>query len=110
VSIRECRVELLLGRMVRDTDGAKVGRIEDIVAGTLEGEFVVKEYLVGEYGLLSRMDILAERSAIRLVTWMLEKFRGERSEGFAVRWDQLDLSDPGHPRTTVTKAELKERE
>jgi hypothetical protein len=109
MNVRECHVELLLGRLVRDSEGAKVGRIEEIVAGMMDGETVVKEYLVGEYGLLARMDVLAERSAIRAITWILERVRGDSNDGYAVRWNQMDLSDPDRPVTTVPKSELKAR-
>jgi hypothetical protein len=109
VTVRECPVEALLGRMVRDSEGRKVGHIEDLVTGTIDGEVVVKEFLCGEMGLLARFDVLAERSAIRIVTWIVDRFRGDQPEGYAVRWNQMDLSDPRHPRATVPKRELKER-
>ncbi len=109
MSARECHVELLLGRMVRDPDGRTVGRIEELVAGKLDGEFVVKEFLVGGYGLLERFGMLTERSALKVVRWALRRRRGRSVSGFAVRWNQMDLGDPAHPVTTVPRSALKAR-
>ena len=110
MSRNECSAELLIGRQVHDPDGAYVGRIEEFVAGTADGEAVVKEFLTGERGLLERLGVLTSRSAIRGITWVIGRFRAERAAGYAIRWDQLDLTDPEHPRTTVTKERLAERE
>jgi hypothetical protein len=80
--------ELVLGKMVRDSEGVKVGRLFGAHA-ELEGEdCVVREYELGAAALLSRLGIPAWRKPVR------------------VPWDQLDLSDPEHPRLRCRRDEL----
>ena len=60
----------------------------------------VEAYLVGTRALMQR-----------LATWAVPAHIGRMIEsrlakGFGIRWDQMDLSDPEHPRTTVPKKEL----
>lgn len=109
MSNRERHVELLLGRVVRDPDGRKVGRIEEMIAGTLDGEFVVTEFLLGGYGILERLGMLTDRSALKAVRWALRRLNGENGAGFSVRWDQIDLRDPERPVTTVPRGALQSR-
>lgn len=65
---RELHLELLLGKRVHDADGKPVGRIEEFRAEQQGGEWVLREYLVGSYGLFERLaawSILRARSAAR---------------------------------------------
>jgi len=86
----EIQVDMLLGRMVRTREGARVGRIHEMqLSETLE----VVEFLVGRQALLRRL------SALGLIQ--------RRLKGFRIRWDQIDISDPVHPRLTCAVNELK---
>ena len=94
----ELHLELLLGKRVRDADGKPVGRIEEFRAEHEGGEWVVREYLVGSYGLLER-----------LAVWSIVRapFGGRgRGRGYKIRWDQLDVTDLDHPRTRCRRVEL----
>ena len=86
----EIQVDMLLGRMVRTREGARVGRIHEMqLSETLE----VVEFLVGRQALLRRL------SALGLIR--------RRLKGFRIRWDQIDISDPVYPRLTCAVNELK---
>jgi len=84
--------EHLLGKLVRDADGVKAGRILSVRA-ELEGEdCVVRDYDLGASALMSRLGISRfQRPLLR------------------VPWEQLDLSDPERPRLRCSLAELKTR-
>lgn len=95
---RELHLELLLGKRVHDADGKPVGRIEEFRAEQQGGEWVLREYLVGSYGLWER---LAAWSILRA------PFGGKgRGRGYKIRWDQLDTTDPDHPHTRCRRDEL----
>jgi hypothetical protein len=98
---REVHLELLLGRQVRDSAGEKVGRIEEVRAEPVAGEWIVWEYLIGPAAVLERFS----------AGWLGRILRrgpgaGQPRAGYRVRWDQLDLTDPGHPRLLCSRAEL----
>lgn len=98
---REVPLERLLGRHVRDVDGASLGRLEEIVAEH-EGEtLVVRAFLVGRHALAERLGggRLA-RALARLVT------RGHGYESMVVPWDAMDLRDPERPRCTLRRADV----
>ena len=94
---RQIRVQDLIGRQVTDPNGQKAGRIETMFA-TWRGEnCFIEEYHLGAAALLERLGI----TATRLIGWP-----GAR-EPLRVPWQQLDLSDPEHPRLRVPVAEVK---
>ena len=92
----ERHVELLLGRLVYDARGRRIGRIEELHAE--------KE---GDYYVLGAIDIgplaLFERLAVRHlgVTW------AGRPHGYRVRWDQIELEDERRPRLTCGVEDLE---
>jgi hypothetical protein len=87
--------EQLLGKLVRDADGVKAGRILSVRA-ELEGEdCVVRDYGLGASALMSRLGI--------------SMFQRLQRPPLRVPWEQLDLSDPERPRLRCTVAELKTR-
>lgn len=96
---REVQVHDLIGRRVCDPSGASVGRIEEIRAQREVNECYAMEFLVGEFGLFER---LAGGALWRSV---LRRLPGTY-HGYRIAWDQLDLSDPKHPRTTVPRSAL----
>jgi sporulation protein YlmC with PRC-barrel domain len=88
----EVRLELLLGRMVRDADGRKIGRIEEMRAVPKDNQWVVTHFLLGPTGW-------RERLSIRGFKLHLRSLRGSRRSNLArVRSVAVDLSDPRHPR------------
>lgn len=96
----EIRVELLLGRAIHDTNGEKVGRIEEIRGEKRDKDYLVEAYLVGASALVQR---LAAWSLVRPIRGILGK---SLYSMYRVPWNEMDLSDPHHPRLTIPKAGL----
>lgn len=102
MSVTECRAELLIGRRVVDPDGEVVGRLEEIIAEYVDGEYIVREYHIGAFAVFERL------SAGRLGRGLLRLLGGKHVyDGYVVPWQRMDLSDPEQPRVTVAKAELR---
>ena len=97
---RLLHVELLLGKKVLALNGQSVGRLEEIRAETQRGYFYVSEFLVGSYAVLERL------AAWRIGRAVLRVLGAKRQEGYRIRWDQLDLSDPQHPQLLCNVDEL----
>lgn len=97
----ECRLELLLGRRVLDTDGQLVGRLEEVVADYRDGEYLVREFHVGTFAMFERL------GGGMLGNGLLRLIGGNRLyDGYVIPWKLMDLSDADHPRVTVAKGEL----
>ncbi len=84
----ELHVELLLGEKVFAMNGQPIGRLEDIRTEVNRGHYFVSEFLVGSYAVLERL------AAWRIGRAVLRVLHAKRKEGYRIRWDQLDLSDP----------------
>ena len=84
----EVHVELLLGEKVLAMNGQPIGRLEDIRTEVNRGHYFVSEFLVGSYAMLERLAAWRIGRAVLLVLWAKKK------QGYRVRWDQLDLTDP----------------
>jgi len=69
-------------------NGVSIGRLEEIRTEVNRGQFYVTEFLVGSYAVLERL------AAWRIGRAVLRVLRAQRKEGYRIRWDQLDLSDP----------------
>jgi sporulation protein YlmC with PRC-barrel domain len=100
VSAAQLRLELLVGRKVTDATGQHVGRIEEIVAETGDGECRVLEYHVGSLALLESLGGRLGSSLLRLA------WPGSH-RGYVVPWEMMDLRDPDHPRITCNRAALR---
>jgi sporulation protein YlmC with PRC-barrel domain len=99
---RRCvRVEDLLGRVVVGTDGERAGRLQEIRTQRDGDDLVVREYLLGPFGLMERL------AAAPFVRGGLRPFGVRAIGGWRVPWDKLDLSDPHHPRLTCRRDELR---
>jgi sporulation protein YlmC with PRC-barrel domain len=98
---QEIHVELLIGKRVSALNGRSIGRLEEIRAEEIRGQYYVKEFLVGSYAGLERLAALTIGRAI-LRVFGVEKKNG----GYRVPWDKLDLSDPKRPRLVCTVNEL----
>ena len=82
----EVRLERLIGRSVAAPDGRRVGRLEEVRASLVEGEWVVTECHIGTAALL-------ERLAGRIL-----KFPRAFNRGYAASWDQIDWTARGRLR------------
>lgn len=101
----EIHVELLLGRLVRDINGRKVGRLEEVRAERVGGQLCVVEYLTGGLGAAHRIG-LSSLPFAALGLLGLPSGGG----GYHIPWKEMDLSDPFHPRTRCPREQLSARE
>jgi hypothetical protein len=90
----EARVERLLGREVRSASNRRIGRIEEFRAEVHDGECQILEFVIGLAGLYERLGL-----GVKMIV-------GKRGSGYVARWDQMDLSDPDHPRLTCPVDDL----
>ena len=98
---QEIHLELLLGKRVFALNGRSIGRLEEVRAElNARGSCFVTEFLVGSYAFLERL------AAWRMGRAIMRTLHLRRSEGYRVRWEQLDLSDPRHPRLLCEIEEL----
>jgi hypothetical protein len=104
VSSGEVHVELLLGRLVRDADGRKVGRLEEVRAERVGGQLRVVEYLTGGLGA-------AHRIGLNNLPFAALGLLGLPSGGggYVIPWQVMDLSDPERPRTRCPRDALSAR-
>jgi sporulation protein YlmC with PRC-barrel domain len=98
--MQEINVELLLGRQVSDAEGRKVGRIQELRCDRQDRDCLVESYLVGFSGLMHRLNAWPAWSFSRLFP------RISRYAVYEIPWDQMDLSNPEKPRTTLAKQDL----
>jgi hypothetical protein len=92
----EVRVGRLLGRRVLAANNRSIGRLEEFRVEQRAGGWVVSEYLIGVGGLAERLGV-----GVKLLF-------GRRVSVRVARWDQLDISDPYHPRLTCPVGDLRE--
>lgn len=100
MSRRQLHVELLLGEKVLAMNGLSIGRLEEIRTEVNRGHFYVTEFLVGSYAFLERF------AAWRIGRAVLRVFGARQKQGYRIRWDQLDLSDPRRLRLMCEVDEL----
>ena len=106
---REVALHHLLGRTVRDPNGRKVGRVEELRAGIelheQGNDYVVTEFDVGSFGAI---ESLAGPYLARQLLRRLGRFAPYRSH--RIPWDRLDLTDPRNPRSLDTVEALKTKQ
>lgn len=91
----EVRLDQLVGREVLAGNNRRVGRLQEFRAEVRDGACVVTEMVIGVAGLLERLGL-----GVKMIL-------GKTGGGFVARWDQIDLSDPVHPRLTCSVADLR---
>jgi hypothetical protein len=97
---QEIHLELLLGKRIFALNGRPLGRLEEVRAElNNRGDCFVAEFLVGSYAVLERFSVWRVGHAV------LRTVRVRR-QGYRVRWEQLDLSDPQRPQLTCEVEEL----
>jgi hypothetical protein len=90
---RRIHLQRLLGRKVKDPSGRTAGRIEEILADWDGRTWTVQAYLLGRGGLADRLSIPGLSS---LFVDSLGGYGNPASR--KVSWNQMDLTDPRHPR------------
>jgi sporulation protein YlmC with PRC-barrel domain len=100
--VREIQLYQLLGKKVVDANGEYTGRLEEIEAERGDEVCLINNYLVEHRGILDRIMTWAIAQPVQHVIPIREK-----SKPYRVPWDQLDISDPDHPRITVPQSELR---
>jgi hypothetical protein len=77
-----------------------VGRLEEVRAQLNErNTCFVTEFLMGSYAMLERLSVWRIGRAILRTLHI-------RKEGYRIRWEQLDLSDPTRPQLKCEVDEL----
>jgi sporulation protein YlmC with PRC-barrel domain len=97
----ETKVELLLGVKVRDVNGEKVGRIEELRVERTDRGLLVEAYLIGASAVVDR---LSAWTLVRPIKGLL-KSRHIYSL-YDVPWQDMDLTDPTHPVLRTAKRDL----
>lgn len=106
MSTRVVALDDLVGRVVHDADGRRIGRIEELDAEIeLEGGgngYVVTRFGVGHWG---PFDAIARG---RIVQQFVRRIaRATSYVRYDVPWDWMDLADLAHPRVTRPERELR---
>jgi sporulation protein YlmC with PRC-barrel domain len=98
----DVHVELLLGTRVYDSDGEKVGRIEEFRIERNDKECLIESYLIGSSALIERL------SAWTLVRPIARALRARKLYHlYDVPWQDIDLSDPKRPKLRIAKRDLR---
>jgi len=98
----DVNVELLLNTKVCDVDGKEVGRIEELHIRRDDKSCLVEAYLIGASALIERM------SAWTLVRPIQRSLHSRNLySAYRVPWQDMDLSDPLHPRLRIAKRDLR---
>jgi sporulation protein YlmC with PRC-barrel domain len=98
----EINVERLLGTKVRDINGEDVGRIEEFRVERNDNACLVEAYLIGASAVIQRL------SAWTLVRPIERSLHGRTFYSiYRVPWQDMDLSDPRHPRLRIAKRDLR---
>ena len=109
MSARTVALSDLLGRAVRDADGRKIGRIEELNAEiSLEhgrSDYVVTHFSVGRF---KPLDMIATGNFVQQLVRRVTRATGYRR--YEIPWDWMDLRDPAHPRALRPEAELPQFE
>ena len=100
--MKELQLFEILGKKVVDSDGRHIGRLEEIEATRGDDACAIDAYLVEHRGLLDRVGTWALSASVQR-----RLPQRKSSKPFRVPWDQMDLSDPGHPRVLVPQKELR---
>ncbi len=90
------RLDRLIGRKVMTANNRSLGRLEECRAERRGRDWVVAEWIIGPAGLFERLGLGA-----RLVLGAARRY------SYVAAWDQLDLTDPDHPRLSCAVEELR---
>jgi hypothetical protein len=90
----ELFLDQLLGRMVVTANNVPVGRLEELRSERRGDYFDIVAFVIGAEGLMERLNV------------GLQALFGRRRGGKVARCDQIDISDPRHPRLTCSLEDL----
>jgi hypothetical protein len=94
----ELYLDQLLGRTVVAGNNRRVGHLEELRSEQRGDDFYIVEFVIGAAGLMERLNV------------GLKALFGLRGHGKIARWDQIDISDPAHPRLRCSIEELRDLE
>ena len=89
-------LDQLLGRPVVAGNNRRIGRLEEFHCEQNGDEILIVEFAIGSAGLMERLNV------------GVKALFGVRAGGKVARWDQIDISDPEHPRLTCAVDDLRE--
>jgi len=105
MSTRTVALDDLIGRVVHDADGRRIGRIEE-----LEAEIVLErggnDYVVTRFGVgrLGAFDAIATGRVVRQLVRRIT--RATSYVHYAIPWDWMDLGDLTRPKVNRPEREL----
>lgn len=100
---RPIHFQHLLSRCVLDASGRRAGRIEEIVVKRRDdGAYIVESFLLGAAGLGARLSI--PYLALHLLRPLGVS---NQKASHRVPAEQMDLSDPRHPKLKCPREELE---
>lgn len=91
----EVRLERWLGRAVYDSEGRRVGRLEEVIAEREEDGWFVTSCHIGTAALFERLSA------------HILKLPRSWNRGFIASWEQMDWSRPERPRLLCPRRELR---
>lgn len=89
-------IDLLIGRTVVDRQGQSAGRIQEFRVHVRGNDWVVTDIVLGVGGLLERLHV-----GVTLIV-------GGITRRTLARADQIDITDPTHPRLTCAREDLRD--
>ena|SRR5919112_4639631 len=92
----EFYLDELLGRVVVAGNNRPIGRVEEFHAEQRGDYFHIVEFVIGSAGLMDRLNV-----GVRAMF-------GKAGSGKTARADQLDITDPTHPRLTCSVEDLRD--
>jgi hypothetical protein len=92
----EVYLDQLLGRTVVAGNNRTVGRLEEFRSEQRGDYFYIVEVVIGSAGLLERLNV------------GVKALFGMTGRGKVARWDQIDISDPEHPRLRCSVNDLRD--
>ena len=105
MSARTVPLDDLIGRVVHDADGRRIGRIEELEAEIVlergRNDYVVTRFGVGRWGAFDA--IATGRVVQQLVRRIM---RATSYVHYDIPWDWMDLSDLAHPKVKRPEREL----
>jgi hypothetical protein len=90
----EIFLDQLLGRTVVAGNNRSIGRLEEFRCEQRGDDFHIVQFVIGGAGLMERLNV------------GFRALFGMSGGGKIARWDQIDISDPVHPRLTCPVDEL----
>jgi hypothetical protein len=109
VSARTISLDDLIGRVVHDADGRRIGRIEELDAEIVlecgSNDYVVTRFGVGRWG---PFDAIAHGHFVQQLVRRIT--RATSYVHYEVPWDLMDLTDVAHPRVKCAERELPKGE